>query len=172
MTNLQPPEPTLNPSEQVFPTLTPAQIERVAAHGRMRAFEENDILLNAGEMAERFFVVISGRLEVVRPFRESERLVAIHHPGQFTGETNMLSGRPSFVRIRAMEAGQAIELDRQQLMALVQTDSELSEILMRAFIMRRVEIVAQGFGDAVLIGSTHSPGTLRIKEFLTRNNHP
>jgi len=65
-----------------------------------------------------------------------------------------------------------VALDRQQLVGLVQNDAELSEILMRAFILRRVELIASGIGDAVLIGSRHSPGTLRVKEFLTRNGHP
>ena len=65
-----------------------------------------------------------------------------------------------------------IELDREQLLALVQTDAELSEILMRAFILRRVELIAHGLGDVVVIGSTHCAGTLRVKEFLTRNGHP
>jgi thioredoxin reductase (NADPH) len=65
-----------------------------------------------------------------------------------------------------------IELDRQHLLALVQTDAELGEIVMRAFILRRVELVAVGLGDVVLVGSTHSAGTLRIKEFLMRNGHP
>src|ERR671928_1208225 len=58
------------------------------------------------------------------------------------------------------------------MLALVQTDAELGEILMRAFILRRVELIAAGVGDIVLIGSTHSTGTLRIKEFLMRNGHP
>lgn len=65
-----------------------------------------------------------------------------------------------------------IELDREHLLALVQTDSELSEIIMRAFILRRVELIAHGFGDVVIIGSSHCAGTLRVKEFLTRNGHP
>ena len=65
-----------------------------------------------------------------------------------------------------------IELDREQLLALVQTDAELSEIFMRAFILRRVELIAHGIGDVVLVGSNHSAGTLRIREFLTRNGHP
>jgi thioredoxin reductase (NADPH) len=65
-----------------------------------------------------------------------------------------------------------IELDREQLLALVQTDAELSEILMRAFILRRTELIAGGFGDVALIGSTHCAGTLRVKEFLIRNGHP
>ena len=65
-----------------------------------------------------------------------------------------------------------IELDRQHMMALMQSDAELGEILTRAFILRRVELVAAGVGDVVLIGSTHSADTLRIKEFLMRNGHP
>ena len=84
----------------------------------------------------------------------------------------MLSGRPALVRARASEAGEVIELDREQLLALVQTDSELSEIIMRAFILRRVELIAHGLGDVVLVGSNHCSGTLRVKEFLTRNGHP
>ena len=75
-------------------------------------------------------------------------------------------------RIRVSEPGEVIELDREQLLALVQTDAELSEILMRAFILRRVELIARDLGDVVVIGSTHCAGTLRVKEFLTRNGHP
>src|SRR5205085_11457339 len=81
-------------------------------------------------------------------------------------------GRRSFFRARATKPGKVIELDRTHMMALVQTDAELGEILMRAFILRRVELVAAGVGDVVLIGSTYSADTLRIKEFLMRNGHP
>jgi thioredoxin reductase (NADPH) len=116
-------------------------------------------------------VVISGELEIVRPSGTAETLITVFGAGQFTGEVNTLSGRRTLFRTRASKAGELIELDRQHMLTLVQTDAELSEILMRAFILRRVELVA-GVGDVVLIGSTHSPSTLRIKEFLMRNGHP
>lgn len=74
--------------------------------------------------------------------------------------------------MRATKPSKVIEVDRQHLRALVQSNAELGQILMRAFILRRVELVASGVGDVVLIGSTHSAGTLRIKEFLMRNGHP
>jgi thioredoxin reductase (NADPH) len=75
-------------------------------------------------------------------------------------------------RIRARTDGEVIELDREHLLPVVQTDSELGDILMRAFILRRVELIAQHIGDVVLVGSQHSAGTLRIKEFLVRNGYP
>ena len=84
----------------------------------------------------------------------------------------MISGRRALFRARVSQPGEVIELDRERMVALVQTDPELSEILMRAFILRRVELIAHGLGDVALVGSVHSPGTLRIKEFLTRNGHP
>ena len=84
----------------------------------------------------------------------------------------MLSGRRAIFRARVTKPGKVIELDRQHMMALVQNDVEIGDILMRAFILRRVELVAAGVGDVVLIGSTHSAGTFRIKEFLMRNGHP
>src|SRR5436189_5415968 len=84
----------------------------------------------------------------------------------------MLTGRRALTRIRGTGPGEVIELNREQLLALVQTDAELSDIFMRAFVLRRVELIAGGYGDVVLIGSIHCAGTLRVKEFLTRNGHP
>jgi thioredoxin reductase (NADPH) len=158
--------------EQIFPTLTPAQIRRIAAHGNMRAMQHGQVLIEQGDRNVPFFVVVSGEVEIVRPSGSVETLVTVHGAGQFTGEVNMLSGRPAVVRVRATKQGELIELDRQHMLSLLQTDAELGEILMRAFILRRVELVAAGVGDVVLIGSMHSAGTLRIKEFLMRNGHP
>ncbi len=159
-------------ADQVFPTLTPAQVARVAAHGRVRRVDQGDVLVEAGQQTARFFVVTEGLIEVVRPIGAAEDSVALFRPGQFTGEVNVLSGRRGFGRVRAAEPGEVIEVDRENLLTLVQTDSELSEILMRAFLLRRVQLIARGLGDVVLVGSTHCAGTLRIKEFLTRNGHP
>ena len=159
-------------SEHVFPTLTPVQIARIAAHGHVRAIREGEILVESGDAVVPFFVVTAGEVEIVRPSRSGDTLVTIHAPGQFTGEVNMISGRRALFRARARRSGTLIELTREQMLGLIQTDAELSEILMRAFILRRVELILAGLGDTVLIGSTHSAATLRVKEFLTRNGHP
>jgi thioredoxin reductase (NADPH) len=158
--------------EKIFPKLTPAQIARIATHGRTRTVQPGDILIDQGDTSVPFFVVITGEVEIVRPFGTDETLITIHHDGEFTGEVNMLSGRRSLVRARVTKPGEVIELDQQKLLRLVQSDSDLSDILMRAFILRRVELIAAGVGDIVLIGSTYSAGTLRIKEFLMRNGQP
>jgi thioredoxin reductase (NADPH) len=158
--------------ERMFPKLTAAQIERIAAHGHVRPILRGELLVQAGEKGVPFFVVLRGEIEMVQPSGTTETLVAVHGPGQFTGEVNMLSGRPALVRGRASQPGEVIELDHQQLLALVQTDSEIGELIMRAFIIRRVELIAHGFGDVVVVGSNHCSGTLRVKEFLTRNGHP
>ena len=158
--------------EKIFPKLTQAQIGRIAAYGRTRSVQTGDILIEQGDTSMPFFVVVTGEVEIVRPFGAHETLITIHGNGQFTGDVNMLSGRRSLVRARASKPSEVIELDHKDLLRLVQNDAELSDILMRAFILRRVELIAAGVGDIVLIGSVHSAGTLRIKEFLMRNGHP
>ena len=155
-----------------FPKLTDAQVARLAPHGHERQMSQGEVLIEAGETIVPFFVVKEGAIEIIRPSGAVDTVITVHGPGEFTGETNLLSGRRTLVRARARAAGRVIEISREQLLAVVQTDSELSEILMRAFILRRVELIARGIGDVVLIGSLHSPGTLRIKEFLSRNGHP
>lgn len=161
-----------SPADCVFPTLTPEQVARVAAHGRLRSVRSGEALATAGHQAESFFVVTAGSIELVRRSADAEEIVAVQRPGQFTGETNLLSGRRALVSLRVGESGEVIDVKRDDLLALVQTDSELGDIFMRAFILRRLELIAHGFGDAVLVGSSYCQGALRVKEFLTRNGHP
>jgi len=171
--------PTLNPlaldawrNERTFPVLTPAQIETIAAHGRRRKTARGDVLLDVGDRILHFFVVVSGEIEALRPAAGNETTIVVLTAGQFSGETNLITGRRSLSRLRVREAGEVIELEREQLLTLVQTNAELSELLMRAFILRRTALIAGGYGDVVVIGSAHCSGTLRAKEFLTRNGHP
>jgi thioredoxin reductase (NADPH) len=156
----------------MFPALTTAQLARVASHGQSRPTRAGEVLLEAGNEHPRIFVVASGEVEVVAVSGADATLIATLRPGQFSGELNVISGRRSMATIRAAAAGEVIELDREHLLPLVQTDSELGDILMRAFILRRLELIAQHIGDVVVLGSSHSSGTLRIKEFLTRNGYP
>jgi thioredoxin reductase (NADPH) len=157
---------------QMFPQLTPAQIDRISNIGRRRDVHAGDILFDVGEQNTRFFVVLSGTLDVVRLIGEREEPLVVHRAGEFTGEVNMLSARRSLVRGRVAEDGAVIAVERDDLRALVQRDAELSEILMRAFILRRVALMAQDNNDMVLLGSRHSGSTQEIREFLSRNGQP
>jgi thioredoxin reductase (NADPH) len=156
----------------MFPVLTAEQIARVAACGTKRAVEAGEVLIEVEKANANFYLVTRGRLEAVRGPGAREEVLVVHGPGQFTGEVNLISGRPSLVQVRAGEEGEVVELAQDRLLELVQTDVELSEILMRAFMLRRAALVARGSNDVVLAGSTQCSGTSRIREFLTRNGHP
>jgi thioredoxin reductase (NADPH) len=156
----------------MFPKLSDEQIARVASHGRTRPLRQGEILIRPGEQSVPLFVLKSGRLDVIRVTSEEEKLVVIHQAGSFTGEANMLLGRPALMRIQVAEAGEAIELTREQMLSLVQNDTDIGDIIMRGYIYRRLQLVSQGLGDVVLLGSMHCASTLRVKEFLTRNGHP
>ena len=158
--------------DEIFPTLADEQIARIAAHATTRTVTAGEILVEEGSATVPFFVVKRGRIEVFRISALSEDLIATHGPGQFTGEVNMLSGRPALFRMRAAADGEVIELHRECVQELVQTEADLGTILLRAFILRRIELLSHHMGDVVLVGSRHSRDTLRIQDFLTRNGHP
>jgi thioredoxin reductase (NADPH) len=165
------PSPPGPGADRLYPTLTPEQLARIAPHGRLRHVERGEVLLQAGNPAARLFIVVAGRIDGVRP-SAAEGLVVSLGPGMFTGEATLLSGRPGLAQIRAGADSEVIEVGRDDLLALIQTDSELSAIFMRAFILRRVELIARRVSDVVVLGSPHCKGTLRVREFLTRNGHP
>jgi thioredoxin reductase (NADPH) len=156
----------------LFPVLTEAQIARIAHLGTRRRADAGEILFEQGASAIGIVVVLSGSLEVVRPRLDGEDLVVVHTAGQFSGEANSLSGGRNLLRGRMKEAGELLFFDSQGLRNLIQGDPDISEILMRAFILRRGSLLQSGYGEAVLIGSRHSAGTLRLQEFFARNSQP
>jgi len=157
---------------QAFPHLTPAQIERIRPYGKVRTMQVGEILFEPGDQRVPFFVLLSGGMEIVRLTPDGEKPIASHSAGGFTGEMTMISGRGALVRGRVTEAGDFLELPGEQMRVLVARDAELSEIFMRAFILRRILLNTQTGGNVTLIGSRHSAQTLRLREFLTRNGHP
>lgn len=158
--------------DQTFPILTPAQIARLAPYGKRIAVHKGQILAEPGERHRKLFVVLSGSIEVVRPTMQGEQLIIEIVPGGFTGEMNTLRGVGSLARARVREDGELLAIPDDQLRTVVQTDARLSELFVRAFILRRVALVAAQQGDVVLIGSRHSAGTLRVHQFLSRNAFP
>jgi thioredoxin reductase (NADPH) len=157
---------------QMFPKVSADQLARMRPFGHERAAADGELLFDQGQADVPFFVVLSGSVEIAHPLATGEEILTVHEPGEFTGEIDLLSDRRSIVRGRARGASLLLAIARARLRALVQTDAELSELLLRAFILRRMGMVAHGQGDVVLVGSRHSAGTLRLQEFLTRNYHP
>jgi thioredoxin reductase (NADPH) len=156
----------------MFPLLTPEQVRRISSIGHRQDVRAGEVLFDAGEQNTSFFVVLEGEIQVVRPLGDREAPVTVHHARQFTGEINMLSARRSLTRARMATDGAVIVVGRDDLRTLVQRDAELSEILMRAFILRRVALMAEDNNDLVLLGSSHSASTTQVREFLSRNGQP
>jgi thioredoxin reductase (NADPH) len=159
--------------EQMFPKLTAQQIARLERHGRKIRTTAGQVLSEAGEGHRDLYVVLSGSLEIVRPGLQGELPITVEVAGDFTGEMSTLRGLAGFTRVAVREAGEVLAIGESELRTLVQTDSEIMEIFMRAFILRRMGLIAADqSGDVILVGSMHSSATVRLVQFLTRNTYP
>jgi thioredoxin reductase (NADPH) len=152
------PDPYEQRPQQVFPQLTAEQIARIAPLGTRRTIRSGELLFDQGAENAPFYVVIRGALALVRPHCTGENPITVLVPGEFTGEMNLLTGRRSLVRTRAAEDGEVLELRPEALRTIVQTDSELSELLMRAFILRRVSLMAAGGSRSLRRQGRGDPG--------------
>jgi thioredoxin reductase (NADPH) len=165
-------DPIAERLDQRSPKLSDAQIARIALVAERRSVQAGAILFEQGEVNTGIYVILSGLLEIVRPGVGGEEVVTVYAAGSFTGEAATLSGGPNLARGRVREAGEVLDVGCDAVHGLVQDDTELSELLMRAFILRRAWLFASGQGDVILVGSRHSAATLRLQDFLTRNGHP
>ncbi len=157
------------PERDIFPTLTAAQIARIAPLGSERSVEAGEILFEPGGTNRPLMVVLAGEIEILS---DGDAPVTVHRPGNFSGDVDLIAGHPAVVRARARRAGRVLEVPAERVRRLIVTDPELSQIFLRAFILRRALLMTRNAGNVALIGSRHSAGTLTLQEFLTRNNQP
>lgn len=161
---------------QMFPVLTAHQAETAKrfSSGEARSFEAGEAVFEIGDRTAPAWLVLAGSLDVFRHEGLShEAHVTTHHPGQFTGEVNQLSGRPSLVRGRAGPDGcTLLPFDGAHIRALVIGSADVGEIIMRAFILRRVALINAGGAGSVLIGVPGSPALTRLQGFLSRSAYP
>src|ERR1700752_2045179 len=141
---------------EAFPVLTPEQINRIRPLSKVRKVSAGEILFEPGDSDVPVFVLLSGSRESEQRGRPAERLIVHHEAGQFTGEMTTIYGRLSLVRGRVTKSGEFLQMSTKDLRTLVARDSELSDIFMRAFILRRVTLINRGFGNVILLGLFHS----------------
>jgi thioredoxin reductase (NADPH) len=167
------PIPSLpDPRTQTFPVLSSALIDRIRPLSKVRDVSAGEVLFEPNDSNVPFFVLLSGNMEIVQPDLNGERRIATHAPGEFTGEMSMITGQRCLVTGRITEEGQVLEMSPSTFRNLIAKDAELSEIFMRAFILRRIELVRSESGLIVIMGSRHSGSTLVLREFLSRNGIP
>jgi thioredoxin reductase (NADPH) len=162
--------PVMNPA--IFATLDDAQIARVAAFGMELHVAAGEILFEQGDAERGLFVVLNGSIEIISVSGAAEAVIRVLRRGDFTGEVYLLSGRRSLVKCQAREASTLLEIPRASIQRMMQTDGALGEIFLTAFILRRLYLIDHSVGDAVLIGSSLSSDSLRLRSFLARNGHP
>jgi thioredoxin reductase (NADPH) len=167
--------PTINTPDrqaEAFPVLTPKQIDSLRPYGNIRSVRAAEVLFEPGESGMSCFVVLSGKLDIAVPGLSGERVFVTYGPGQFSGEVVLISGARALSRGRVAEPGEFLEIGADQLRTLLAKDAELSDIFMRAFLLRRIAMISGGLDNVAVLGSQHSSNTLRLREFLTRNSLP
>jgi thioredoxin reductase (NADPH) len=157
---------------QVYPRLDERQLAILERYGERRKLKADDILYSEGDRHIAMFAILSGAIEATRASVHGPQSLGTHGPGSFTGEVGTLAGRAASATTRAVSDCEVIVIDEESLRALVIAEAELSETIMRAYILRRVAFIQGQHAGVVVIGSTASAPTLRLRHFLSRNGQP
>jgi thioredoxin reductase (NADPH) len=169
-------------AEQMFPTLSPAEINRLHRFGEQRAYRAGDHLAKTGEVTPGMFVILAG--EVVIRQRDEQGSgpsgtpaspvapIVVHGPGAFMAELAQLSDQPALVDGIAQSPVEVLVIPPQRLRQLLVEEAELGERIMRALILRRVGLLQTGVGGPVIVGRAEDGDVLRLEGFLSRNGHP
>jgi thioredoxin reductase (NADPH) len=159
--------------EQTFPALTPQEIGRMRGFGELRNYRDGEKLFETGKPGPGMFVILSGHVKVTqRDGLGHVKPVINQGPGQFLAEIGQLSGRMALVDGHAQGDVETLLIPPDRLRALLVAEADLGERIMRALILRRVNLIQGGVGGPVLIGPSASSGVVRLQGFLTRNGFP
>ncbi|GJD51219.1 Ferredoxin--NADP reductase [Methylobacterium crusticola] len=158
---------------QTYPRLDPEMVARVARYGAEETIPAGRCLYRRGDRAADFFLVLEGEVETFdEDLRGERRVFARHRPGQFAGETNFLNGRESLVTSQACVDTRVVRVPRPEFRRMLAAEPDVSELVMRAFILRRMGFLRHGHGGVTLLGPSHCAETLRLQRFMTRNGYP
>src|SRR5262245_9770310 len=161
---------------QMFPVLDAGQIETAKrfASGPPRDFAPGETVFGVGERNVPSWLVLKGSIDAIgRDGRGVETHITTHHAGQFSGELSQLAGRQSLAMGKAgTDGATAIPFDDAHVRALMIGSAEIGEIMMRAFILRRVGLIDEGKAGSTLVGTAGNPDLARIEGFLARNGYP
>ena len=163
---------SVEPGSEAFPLLTRAQIERLRPHGNLRHVEAGEVLFEPGDSNVPVYVVLSGGLQILQPCPKGVRSVVTHVPGSITGEFAVISGQRALLRGQVTASGEFLQIASGEFRALVAKDAELGDILMKAYILRRMLLISEEASNVLVLGSLNSANTLRLREFLGRNGYP
>ncbi|WP_243041889.1 FAD-dependent oxidoreductase [Dyella sedimenti] len=167
------PTDPMNRKEQMFPRLSPAMMQRMAAYGHEEAVPAGTVLFQRGQRGVDFFLVLEGLVEVFDLDAHGQATVfTMHGPRQFSGEMNLFNQRGVLASGRTAIDSRVVRIAQPAFRRMVAAEADISETVMRAFILRRVGLIRMGYGGVVLVGPGHSADTLRIERFLVRNAYP
>ena len=159
--------------EQTFPALTPQEIERMRRFGTIARYKDGDKLFETGKPGRGMFVLLSGHVAITQRDGLGHVTPVIDQgPGQFLAEIGQLSGRVALVDGHAEGDVETLLIPPERLRALLVAEADLGERIMRALILRRVNLIQGGVGGPVLIGPSNSTGVARLQSFLSRNGFP
>jgi thioredoxin reductase (NADPH) len=159
--------------EQTFPSLTSAEIARMRRFGDVRTFRDGECLFQTGKPGPGMFVVLSGNVAITQRDGLGHVTPVIDQgPGQFLAEIGQLSGRVALVDGHAKGDVETLLIPPEKLRALLVAEADLGERIMRALILRRVNLIQAGVGGPVLIGPSNSTTVAGLQNFLIRNGFP
>jgi thioredoxin reductase (NADPH) len=158
---------------QIFPTLAAAEIERVRRFGEVSCYGTGEALARVGDVGRGMMIILAGNVDVThRGGGGRHEPIVTHGPGSFLGELAQLAGKPALVDAHAREPVKALIIAPDRLRALLIAEAELGERIMRALILRRVNLLEVGAGGPVIVGRPDNADVLRLEGFLRRNGHP
>ncbi|MGW6330913.1 FAD-dependent oxidoreductase [Nocardia rhamnosiphila] len=156
-----------------FPRLTEDQVATLEAGGARRPVRAGEVLIREGEPSRDFFVILSGKVAIIDEGEggSERRILRVHGPGRFLGELGLLEGQVAFFTAEAIEDGEVLVVPAERVRDLVARDPVLSDLILRAYLVRRHLLIGLGSGFRI-VGSCYSPDTLRLREFAMRNRLP
>ena len=156
--------------EHAFPRLTEDQIEALVPFGLCLRREAGEGVWDAGTANLCMFVVIEGEMRVFDP--RTQATVATHRAGAFSGDIDVINGRPALVSAEAATDLRLLQISGDRVREIVDRLPALGETILRAFLLRRALLQANGEVGALVMGSRYCPDSLRIREFLVRSRIP
>lgn len=115
----------------MFTKLSPEDLEQIAEIANEQLYPPRALICRDGEPGSTLFIIVDGRVEVIKGIGKKETIIAVRGEGEFVGEMAILESAPRSATLRALGDVRVLVIEGEAFTTILRDRPEVAVSVLR-----------------------------------------